>query len=198
MPPLAFALLDARSGRLLEERQAEVRAWPGSTVKPFVPAIGRFPCRRQLRIGAHQFPCRHPPAYGPLDRMDAVMLSCNCFFAAAALAIPPGRLQRALWEFDARLAATNEQRQLQALGHWGVSASPLSLARAYRRLALADSEAEPLAPGFSGKTGTTAGAAWYAGWFPPEAPRLVIAVLTSGRGATDARPAAEEILARWR
>ncbi len=192
MPPSAFALVDARTGRLLDSRRPDVRALPGSTVKPLLPVEGLFPCRRTLRIGSHRLDCTHPPARGPLSRAEAIALSCNSYFAAAALTIPPAVLRDAVRELEPELAVTGEQRQLQALGSWGLAATPLTLARAYRRLL----HQQPPA-GFTGKTGTTADAAWYAGWAPAASPRLVIAVLTGGRGASDARPEAEEILSRW-
>jgi cell division protein FtsI/penicillin-binding protein 2 len=68
----------------------------------------------------------------------------------------------------------------------------LRLARAYRALWQQN-------PGriSGGKTGTTAQAAWYAGWAPVDQPRIVVAVMTGGRGATDAQPAAQELIARW-
>jgi cell division protein FtsI/penicillin-binding protein 2 len=197
MPPSAFALLEAGTGRVVAARDPEVRAFPGSTVKPFVPVAGFFPCAGTLRIGVRHFDCTHPPARGPLTREEAIALSCNCYFAAAALSIPVLQLRQALHEFDAELAETPAQRQLQAIGSWGVSASPLSMARAYRRLLRTAAKNSRLPAGFTGKTGTTAGAAWYAGWAPESSPRQVVAVLTGGRGATDAKPAAGEILSRW-
>jgi len=191
--PEAYAILDAASGKLIDSRNPDVSALPGSTVKPFLPKTGAvFPCRRTLRIGQHRLDCTHPPVYGPVGETDALALSCNCYYAALALRLPPADLKHALVDFDAQLAATLEQRQLLALGHWGVTATPLRLARAYRKLLMTGAPA-----GFTGKTGTTQDAAWYAGWAPPEKPKLVAAVMTGGRGAIDAEPAARKLLAKW-
>lgn len=168
-------------------------ALPGSTVKPFLPRTDAvFPCRRTLRIRQHRLDCTHPPVYGPIGETDALALSCNCYYAALALQLPPADVQRALIDFDAQLAGTPDQRQLQFLGHWGVSTAPLRLARAYRKLLLATPPAA-----FTGKTGTTKDAAWYAGWAPPDKPKLVAAVMTGGRGAIDAEPAARKLFDKW-
>ncbi len=104
----------------------------------------------------------------------------------------PEELRKALSPFNAQLATTNDQRQLQAIGYWGVSTSALDLARAYRKLFLTGPP-----PSFNGKTGTTRDAAWYAGWAPEEKPRIVVAVMTGGRGITDAYPAARAIFEKW-
>lgn len=189
---LALAVLDVSSGKVLEARNSDVRALPGSTVKPFLPARGVFPCGRSLRIAGHRLDCTHLVVHGPINGADALLLSCNCYFAALALRVSPEEVRRSLGDFDAQLAASDEQRQLQALGHWGVTASPMRMVRAYRRLLLSGAPA-----GFSGKTGTTRDAAWFAGWAPAEAPRIVAAVMTGGRGVTDAEPAAREIFQKW-
>jgi cell division protein FtsI/penicillin-binding protein 2 len=130
---------------------------------------------------------------GPLDYSQAVALSCNWYFTTIALRLPPRDLQAALREFEARLAVSNLDRQLQSIGLWGVSTTPLRLARAYRGLMLR----EPSRVSNGGKTGTTAEAAWYAGWAPVERPRIVLAAMTGGRGVFDARPAAEELIRKW-
>lgn len=190
--PEALAVLDARDGRVLEAKNENLTALPGSTVKPFIPAHGVFPCPGKLTISGHRLDCTHPKVYGPVNGIDALALSCNNYFAHLALRLKPEVLQKSLREFNARLASTDEQRQLQALGYWGVSTSALTLARAYRRLLL---NTPP--PGFTGKTGTTRDAAWYAGWAPAENPRIVVAVMTGGRGIVDAYPAARAIFEKW-
>jgi hypothetical protein len=191
--PEAYAIVEVATGKLADSQNGDSAALPGSTIKPFLPRTpALFPCRRTLRIGEHRLDCTHPVVYGPLGEADALVLSCNCYYAALALRLPPADVRRALGEFDAQLAATPEQRQLQVLGYWGVSATPLRLARAYRRLLLSGPP-----PGFIGKTGTTKGAAWYAGWAPAENPRFVAAVMTGGRGITDAEPAARKLFAKW-
>ncbi len=197
MPPSvsaeAYVVLDARDGRILDARNENASALPGSTVKPFVPAVGTAVCRGALTIAGHRLDCTHPAVLGPINGDDALVLSCNHYFASVALRSDPRRMQAALADFEAALAGTTEQRQLQALGYWGVSASPLRLARAYRRL-LATAKSRLIS---GGKTGTTAQAAWYAGWDPADDPKVVVAVMTGGRGAANALPAAREIFKKW-
>ncbi len=193
MPPEAFAVLRLSDGKLLEVRDEHSSALPGSTVKPFIPVSGIGQCKRKLSVAGHRLDCTHAPVLGPINGPDAVALSCNCYFAALALRISPETLRQSLQDFAPQLARTDDQRQLQALGMWGVSATPLRLARAYARLLRTDRGAWL----GSGKTGTTAQAAWYAGWAPPESPGVVVAAMTGGRGVTDAKPAAERLLAKW-
>ncbi len=189
----AWCVLDARDGRVLHAHRETAEALPGSTVKPFLPAAGRFPCRRELRVGAQRLDCSHPPLYGAIERNDALVLSCNCYFAQWALTVTPNAIRDALPDFAAQMASTAEQRQLQALGHWGVTTSALRLARAYRRIAF--HETGRILGG--GKSGTTAMGAWYAGWAPHPLPQVIVAVLTGGRGMVNAKPAAEELMRRW-
>jgi len=191
--PSAFAVLDARDGRVLDARSPDTRALPGSTVKPFLPDVGVFPCKGRLTLDGRRIDCTHLPVAGPLDYSQAVALSCNWYFTTLALRLDPGDLRTALRDFEARLPTTDLDRQLQAVGLWGVSTTPLRLARAYRGLMLRD----PSRVSNGGKTGTTAEAAWYAGWAPVENPRIVVAAMTGGRGATDARPAAGELIRKW-
>lgn len=190
---IAYAILDAREGKVLEAQNEHVSALPGSTVKPFLPLDGAAVCHRALRIGAHRLDCTHPPALGPIGGADALVLSCNHYFATVALRMSPEDLRQALREFSPQLAFTDDQRRLQALGHWGVSATPLNLAMAYRRLLSTDRQKLLR----DGKTGTTAQGAWFAGWHPPVAPKVVGAVLTGGRGWDDARPQALRLFEKW-
>jgi cell division protein FtsI/penicillin-binding protein 2 len=189
----AFALIDFGSGRLLDSHQPERTALPGSTVKPFLPASGAFACRGELRIGPHQVGCSHPAAYGVLSREEALAFSCNHYFSQWALTVSPAQLFSALHDFSPKLAVTEDQRRLQAIGLWGVSATPRRLALAYRRVARS-ADALILR---DGKTGTTREGAWFAGWAPARHPRFVIAVMTGGSGAAHAWPAAQEILKPW-
>lgn len=188
----AFALIELATGRLIASHDADIAARPGSTVKPFLPASGVFACRGPLQIGPQRVDCTHPVA-GVLSREEALAFSCNHYFSQWALTVSPQVLQAALRDFEPRAAANNDERRLQAIGLWGVRTTPLRLARAYRRVAQSP-DARILR---DGKTGTTREAAWFAGWAPAEEPRFVIAVMTGGRGALNARPAAQEILNRW-
>ncbi len=120
-----------------------------------------------------------------------------------------------------RPASGREATQLQALGEDGVLLTAAGLAAAYRTLALHAPPAivEGLegavafgtaqragVPGLpvAGKTGsvrTVRGAhlAWFAGFAPSRAPRVVVTVALQGRsGGADAAPVAGRILEAWR
>jgi penicillin-binding protein 2 len=114
------------------------------------------------------------------------------------------------------LAQSVEQLQLQALGLEGVQFSPMTLARAYRKIALSsdftlrrgleravlEGTAQWAAPQglpVAGKTGTTNEGAWFAGYAPVHDPRVIVTVFVAqGRGGSDAAPVAREILEWWR
>ena len=104
------------------------------------------------------------------------------------------------------LAQSAQQLQLQAIGEWGISVTPLELARAYRNIALLrtnhDANLTPLFQGLqqsvsygmghaaqpasamkvAGKTGTAPADegpwthAWFAGYAPAENPEIVLVV----------------------
>ena len=125
------------------------------------------------------------------------------------------------------LAQSPEQLQLQAIGEWGISVTPLELVRAYRNVALQDGhnaklallfdglqqsasygmgrEAQPAASmKVAGKTGTAVADegpwthAWFAGYAPAENPEIVLVVfLEKGHGGTDAAGVAREIFAAF-
>ena len=120
-----------------------------------------------------------------------------------------------------RAAHGREAIQLQALGEDGVLVTAAGLAAAYRMLAA--SAPQPILEGLegavefgtaqrarvkgfqvAGKTGSvrnTEGAriAWFAGFAPSRAPRVVVAVATQGRsGGADAAPVAGRILEAYR
>jgi cell division protein FtsI/penicillin-binding protein 2 len=113
--------------------------------------------------------------------------------------------------------------KLMSIGEDGVSVTPLALAEAYRRLALrlrsgpATDELQIIRKGLesavvagtgqlaatkdlrvAGKTGTSAGHAWFAGFAPSENPEIVVLVfLERGRGGADAAPIAARIFAGY-
>lgn len=156
----------------------------------------------------------------------ALAYSCNGFVAhfaprfepgelaghLARASFPPGRVGR---------AEGPESNQLQALGESGVRITALELALAYHRLAsrAARPGMAPILEGLegavefgtaqharvqgvtvAGKTGSAGGqAAWFAGFAPSRAPRVVVTVLVQGRsGGADAAPIAGRILqAYW-
>jgi len=179
-------------------------------------------CPLRLTIAGRSLACSHPPLDSPMRVRTALAYSCNCFVAhfasrfepgelaghLARAGFPPGRVGR---------AAGPESNQLQALGESGVRITALELALAYYRLA--SRAAQPILEGLegavefgtaqqarvpgvtvAGKTGSAGGqAAWFAGFAPSRAPRVVVTVLVQGRsGGADAAPIAGRILqAYW-
>jgi cell division protein FtsI/penicillin-binding protein 2 len=117
----------------------------------------RVACNRELVVAGHRLACAHPAA-PPFDARQALTWSCNSYFAAIARTLEPGELgkllrptglldatglapghaQVELWEAQAefREPATPDAEQLAVLGVEGVRVTPLSLAAAYRWLAL--------------------------------------------------------------
>jgi len=118
-------------------------------------------------------------------------------------------------------AVRGDSQLLQALGEDGISITAAELAFAYRLLALKidHPEMRPILTGMegavefgtaqnarvsgakvAGKTGSVIAAsgeplAWFAGFFPSHAPRVVVVVMTPGRsGGADAAPIAGRIL----
>jgi cell division protein FtsI/penicillin-binding protein 2 len=111
--------------------------------------------------------------------------------------------------------ASVEARQLLALGEANILVTPLEVVCAYRKLAMQRSLLDGLAaateygtarlarpPGMAvaGKTGTSLDAAsgqahaWFAGYAPADAPRIVVVVfLEQGTGGRDAAPVAREL-----
>jgi cell division protein FtsI/penicillin-binding protein 2 len=108
---------------------------------------------------------------------------------------------------------------LQALGEFGLRITPAELAMAYRRLAVNVAEMEAIRRGLegaveygtaqraavvgvtvAGKTGSTRTAdgkpvAWFAGFAPSRAPKIVVTVMLQGNsGGADAAPLGGRIL----
>jgi len=163
-PEARIVVIDVASGRLLAglrlQDAARTLAAPGSTLKPLVlyglvsagrwnPA-SRVACNRQLVVAGHRLACTHPLA-PPFDAREALMWSCNTYFAAVARTLHPGELGLLLRPTGllgmtglASNEATAEYRepdsvdaeQLTLLGVEGVRVTPLELAAAYRWLAI--------------------------------------------------------------
>lgn len=245
----AAVVLDLRSNKILAAHDLDIAgrrlATPGSTVKPFVllklldlglvKASDRFVCPRRVVIAGRKLDCTHPPLPDAIDPTDALAWSCNAYFAAAARRLPARELAETLRHAgftgttglapevtgQVRTPATTEQIQLQALGEWGVMATPLELLAAYRKLAQRRDEPDvqlvwqgleqSVAYGMAraakldkvnvaGKTGTAAqpnSAAthgWFVGLAPAEKPEIAIVIyLEHGRGL-DAAAVAQPIL----
>jgi cell division protein FtsI/penicillin-binding protein 2 len=112
---------------------------------------------------------------------------------------------------------SKETLQLMSIGEANVAVTPLALAEAYRRLALQLPSNPLVAKGLesavtmgtaqaaairnmrvAGKTGTSAGHAWFVGFAPVERPEIVVLVfLESGRGGIDAAPLAGKIFGAY-
>ena len=106
--------------------------------------------------------------------------------------------------------------ELQALGEEGIVVTPVELLLAYARLAkrMGDPRYASVLEGLegavefgtaqgarltkckvAGKTGSIAGAAWFAGFAPSRAPEVAVVVLVQGRsGGSDAAPVARDLL----
>ena len=204
---------------------------PGSTIKPFTlyallqrtgfdPAK-RIPCPGKLTLGGRSFRCSHGPAIPAVDAAEAIAYSCNHYFAHwTARELNEAKLHRTLTRFrlNARHATTPDELAQQALGEWGIQATPATLGQSYRLLSLEENEpklaplfaglrlatthgtAQLAGPDFAGKTGTAATLsrlslqAWFAGFTPPTHPDTVVVVFVpQGRGATDAAPIARGV-----
>jgi penicillin-binding protein 2 len=208
---------------------------PGSSIKPFtlmalletgkVDAGTALMCKRSTSIGGHRLDCSHPTTAEPLDPAAALAYSCNSYFTTVALRLTPAQLHDSLVRDgftstialgpkeaakeaagNVALAQSPEQLQLQAIGEWGVSVTPLELLRGYREIALEqpkrDSKLAPLFDGLqqsvsygmghgaqpettmkvAGKTGTAPADegpwthAWFAGYAPTGNPQIVLLV----------------------
>ena len=222
LPALAAAalvLIEIGSGRVLrQEGDVARRAVPGSVIKPFVlRAAAARPtrvCGRTLRLGGRRMDCVHPWLALPFTAREALAYSCNSYFANLGLTLEPGHLAAVLKQYGFVVSSepvSVEDRQLLALGEFGVTITPIDLARAYARLsslrepglreAVEVGTAQRAAvPGLAvaGKTGTTLGHSWFAGYAPAGDPRVAVVVLTDeGTGGASAAPEAAKVLERW-
>ena len=216
---LAVVLIEIGSGRILiQEGDTMRRVAPGSTIKPFVlQATTLRPermCGRKLRLAGRSMDCVHPKLAAPVSSREALIYSCNFYFAHLAQSIDPERLADTLRGFGfvlSKTPQTQEDRQLVALGEFGVTTTPMDLARAYARLAAvgvpglreaveAGTAQRAAVPGLlvAGKTGTTRRYAWFAGYAPADKPAVAVTVLTDeGTGGASAAPEAARILKAW-
>jgi cell division protein FtsI/penicillin-binding protein 2 len=228
-------VLDVHTGQVLASYRMDVAAQrvvhPGSSIKPFtvmalldtgkVDAGTALMCKRSTSIGGHRLDCTHPVTTEPLDPATALAYSCNSYFTAVALRLTPTQLQGSFLHDgftsttalvpkevagSVALAHSPEQLQLEAIGEWGISVTPLELLRGYRQIALEQTKHDAmLAPLFdglqrsvsygmghaarpdttmriAGKTGTASADegpwthAWFAGYAPAENPEIVLVV----------------------
>ena len=177
----AAVVIDVHSGRILAAYHLEVAArrvvHPGSSIKPFtlrallqagkLDAHTALMCKRMVSIGGHKLDCTHPATPEPLLPASALAYSCNSYFTTIATRLTPAQLRDSLvrYGFSSRtglapdetagnvaLGDSPEELQLQAIGEWGISVTPLELLRGYRDLAaLAASDPnDKLSPIFAG------------------------------------------------
>ena len=180
----------------------------------------RWRCPGDLRIAGRALSCSHPPVGSPMDVRTALAYSCNCFTAHFAERLGESELTLALARYGIESDLQSDVR-LAALGEDGVLTTVNGLATAYRRLALRLSRPvmAPVLAGMedaveygtaqraksaswnvAGKTGSVVSAegahvAWFAGFAPSRAPKVVAVVMVQGRsGGADAAPIAGRIL----
>ncbi len=228
-------VISVQSGKILAAYRPEVAARrvvaPGSSLKPFtllallesgkVGPQTALICKRKVSIAGRKLDCTHPETAEPLDPAAALAYSCNSYFTSVATRLTPQQLRDAF--LQAGFAATSgllpaeatgfvdlahspEELQLQAIGEWGVSLTPIELLSAYRQLALLSKKdnpkLEPLFDGLiqsvsygmghaakpasslrvAGKTGTAPADegpwthAWFAGYAPADKPEIALVV----------------------
>jgi cell division protein FtsI/penicillin-binding protein 2 len=215
-------VLDARTGSVIARVGPDREGAPGSVLKPLLLAYAlehgivraetTVYCRRNLRVGAQALPCTHPADQVVFTASTALAESCNTWFAEMGRRLNGAQLEAALQgtrlPHRSMVDADVEERQLAVMGLRGVTASPLLLAEAYRRLlgrmpaAVAEGLRDSVRYGMAdpaavqgveilGKTGTASdpGEAWTHGWFAGAVPgRFVVVVyVPHGDGGTAAR-----------
>ena len=222
----AAVVVDVQSGHVLAAYHLGVAArrvvHPGSSIKPFtllallqagkLDAHTALMCKRTVSIGGRKLDCTHPATPEPLVPASALAYSCNSYFTSVATRLTPAQLRDSFVRSgfssptglapqevagSVALAHSPEELQLQAIGEWGISVTPLELLHGYRDLAaLANSDpnekllpileglqqsvtygmgrmAQPDAPmKVAGKTGTAMAdeGPWTHAWFAGYAP----------------------------
>jgi penicillin-binding protein 2 len=177
----AAVVIDVQSGHILAAYHLEVAArrvaHPGSSIKPFtllaLLQAGKLDghtalmCRRTVSIGGHKLDCTHPATPEPMVPASALAYSCNSYFTSVATRLTPAQLHDSFVRSgfssaselapdevagNVALAHSPEELQLQAIGEWGISVTPLELLRGYldlARLAKSDPNGK-LSPLFEG------------------------------------------------
>jgi cell division protein FtsI/penicillin-binding protein 2 len=160
----AVVVVDVHSGHILAAYHLDVAArrvaHPGSAIKPFtllaLLQAGKLEgqtalmCKRTVSISGHKLDCTHPATPEPLVPASALAYSCNSYFTSVATRLTPTQLHdtfvrsgfSSLSELapddvagSVALAHSPEELQLQAIGEWGISVTPLELLRGYLNLA---------------------------------------------------------------
>ena len=157
-------VLDVQSGHVLAAYHLDVAArrvaHPGSSIKPFtllallqagkLDAHTALMCKRAVSIDGHKLDCTHPATPAPLVPASALAYSCNSYFTTVATRLTPAQLRDSFVRSgfssptglspdevagNVALAHSPEELQLQAIGEWGISVTPLELLHGYRDLA---------------------------------------------------------------
>ena len=228
-------VIEVATGKVLAAYHSEAAArrvaLPGSAIKPFtllallksgkVNRQTALVCNRSLTVAGHKLNCTHPDLKQPFDAATALAYSCNTYFTSMATRLTPAELQSSFLNDgfgsqsglmanevtgSVKLATTQAELQLQAIGEWGVRITPLELLRGYQHLAQLslqhDTKLAPLFEGLkgsvsygmghlaqpetnmkvAGKTGTSLveeGAwrhGWFAGYAPADEPEIALVV----------------------
>jgi penicillin-binding protein A len=180
-------VVNVASGRILGAYRLQTAEWklarPGSAFKPFtllalldsgkLNANDTLTCRRDLHVGTHNLSCSHPQTGQPLDAVTALAYSCNDFFATMGARLTAQQLQQTFryYGFESpsslvaqeatgsmKLANTDEERQLQAIGEGDMRVTPLEMLAAYRKIATQRFErqaSEPMKVIFAGLEAST-------------------------------------------
>lgn len=160
----AAVVVDVQSGHVLAAYHLDVAArrvvHPGSRIKPFtllallqagkLDAHTALMCKRTVAIGGHKLDCTHPTTPEPLVPASALAYSCNSYFTSVATRLTPTQLRDSLVRsgFDSATGLSPDEvaghvalshslgeLQLQAIGEWGISVTPLELLHGYLDLA---------------------------------------------------------------
>jgi len=160
----AAVVVDVQSGQLLAAYRLDVATrrvvHPGSAVKPFtllallqagkIDGQTALMCKRTVSIAGHKLDCTHPVTPEPLVPASALAYSCNSYFTSVATRLTPAQLHDSLVRSgfnsasgfspdevagNVAIAHSPEEVQLQAIGGWGISVTPLELLRGYLDLA---------------------------------------------------------------
>ncbi len=157
-------VVDVQSGRVLAAYHLDVAArrvvHPGSSIKPFtllallqagkLDAHTALMCKRTVSIEGHKLDCTHPATPEPLLPSSALAYSCNSYFTTVATRLTPEQLRDSFLRSgfgsrtglaphevagDVALSHSSQELQLQAIGEWGISVTPLELLHGYVDLA---------------------------------------------------------------
>jgi cell division protein FtsI/penicillin-binding protein 2 len=179
-------VIDVASGKILAAYHLDVAArrlaLPGSSIKTFtlltllkggkIDEKTTLMCKRTLKVGGHNLDCTHPEMKQPFDAATALAYSCNTYFATMATRLTPAELRNSFLSFgfgspsglasneasgSVTPATTQAELQMQAIGEWGLSVTPLELLRGYQKVAqLSRKHDAKLDPVFAGLEGSTA------------------------------------------